>query len=132
MLWNALRAWEEAPSPALADLCQRIRARHLFKTLELFGPHQEPKARDAILYDARQIAHQHGLDPNVYVGLDIAEDVPFDSAAGPPLVRFAKGPPRRLADVSFLLHRLDGEKVAKVRLVFAPELREAILRRVAS
>jgi uncharacterized protein len=132
VIWNALRAWENAADPVLADLCKRIRARSLFKTLELFGAHREPPARDIALAIARQVASEHGLDPDAYVALDVAEDVPLEAGDDPPVVVFAKGPPRRLAEVSFLLGRLAGETVKKVRLVFAPELRDRILAALAT
>ena len=131
VLWGALHAWEHAPLPALADLCRRIRARALFKTLELHGRHREPVAREAALAIARDVATSAGLDPDVYVGLDVATDTPFDENDDPPVVVFAKGPPRALAEVSFLLGRLAGERVEKVRLVFAPELRDAITAAIA-
>ena len=67
----------------------------------------------------------------MYVGLDVASDTPFDDTDDPPVVVFAKGPPRALAEVSFLLGRLAGERVEKIRLVFAPELREEITAAIA-
>ncbi|HEU4535883.1 MAG TPA: HD domain-containing protein [Polyangiaceae bacterium] len=127
VLWQALHAWEASPQPQLSDLCRRVRARALFKTLELFGPQREPEARARALAVARDIALARGLDPHLYVGLDVAEDTPFDEADQPPLVVFSKGPPRRLTDVSFLLRRLAGERIEKVRLLFAPELRDEIV-----
>ena len=131
VLWGALHAWENAPHRELADLCRRIRARSLFKTLELHGKHRDPSARETALATARDVATAAGLDAEVYVGLDVASDTPFDDTDDPPVVVFAKGPPRALAEVSFLLGRLAGERVEKVRLVFAPELREAITAAIA-
>lgn len=127
VLWHALRTWEASPCPELADLCQRVRARALFKALELFGPQRAPEARERALAIARDIAQARGLAPDIYVGLDVAEDTPFDEADEPPLVAFSKGPPRALTDVSFLLRRLAGERVEKVRLIFAAELRDDIV-----
>jgi hypothetical protein len=131
VIWGALHAWEGSSVPALADLCRRIRARALFKTLELHGPQKTANARAAALDVARDVAASQGLDPTVYVGLDVADDTPFDETDDPPLVVFAKGPPRALSEVSFLLGRLAGERIEKVRLVFAPELRDAIVAAVA-
>jgi hypothetical protein len=37
-----------------------------------------------------------------------------------------------LADVSFLLGRLRGEKMSRIRLIFAPELRDEVIRRLAA
>lgn len=131
VLWSALRAWESGPEPIVADLCRRIRARDLFKTLELFGPNAEPESREHALGVARDVARQNGFDPLAYVGLDVATTVPFEEADDPPLVVFHKGPPRRLAEVSFLLRRLVGERVERVRLVFPGELRDAIVEAVS-
>lgn len=130
-VWNAMHAWEGADVPVLADLCKRIRARSLFKTLELFGEQQAPAGRELALATARDIAAGAGLDPEVYVQLDVADDTPFDEDDDPPHVVFSKGVPRPLSAVSFLLGRLAGETLAKVRLVFAPELREPIIAALA-
>ena len=127
-----MRAWEDGPDPALADLARRVRLRHLFKTYELFGEQALPDGRDRALATAREIAAAHGLDPSLYVGLDVAADTPFGAEADPLIVVFAKGPPRPLSDVSFLLARLAGQVLSRVRLVFAPELREAIAQAFAS
>ena len=45
---------------------------------------------------------------------------------------FPNGKSRALSDVSFLLGRLRSEKMERVRLVFAPELRERIIRAVGN
>ncbi len=126
---GAMHAWEQAPSdPALGDLCKRIRGRRLFKTFELFGEQALGAGRDEALGRARDVATAHGLDPDVYVGLDVASDVPFGADPEPLLVVFSKGPARPLSDVSFLLTRLAGQVLSRTRLVFAPELRDDIVR----
>jgi hypothetical protein len=66
----------------------------------------------------------------VYVGLDVASDVPFDDANEPLTVVFPDGSERKPGDVSFLLRRLRGERVERVRLIFAAELREPILQAI--
>ncbi len=124
----AMHAWEGARDPTLADLTQRVRARSLFKTIELFGEQTAPAGRNRALDVARDVATARGFDPGAYVGLDVATDTPFDADAGAPVVIFAKGPPRMLRDVSFLLGRLAGQVLSRVRLVVAPELREEISR----
>lgn len=121
----AMHTWESCKDEGLRDLTRRIRVRALFKTYELFGEQSKPKAREQALSIARDVAMQNGLDPDVHVGIDVATDVPFESEEEP-LVVYAKGPPRPLSEVSFLLSRLKGETLERVRLVFAPELREAI------
>ena len=75
---------------------------------------------------ARDAAAATSFDPNVYVGLDVASTVAFDDGDDPLLVVLPGEKTRSLAEVSFLLGRLRGEKMERVRLVFAPELRELV------
>ena len=131
VLWNALAAWRTAADPVLSDLTSRLLARRLFKTYELYGEQAQPRDRLTALETARAIATEAGLDAEIYVGLDIASDVPFDDANEPLMVMFPRGVPQRPGDVSFLLGRLRGEKVERVRLIFAPELRERIVQALA-
>ncbi|HET9953750.1 MAG TPA: HD domain-containing protein [Polyangiaceae bacterium] len=125
-LWVALACYRQSSDPVLADLSQRLNARHLFKTHELFGEQATPDARGRALEVAREIAAQHGLDPNVYVGLDAASTVAFDVKGDATRVVFPNGSARPLHEVSFLLGRLCGQRMERVRLIFAPELREEI------
>lgn len=129
VLAATLLAWERGPDTTLADLCSRLRSRRLFKTIELVGTlraDDDPRAR--IVERAALITRNAGLDPKLYLGLDTASDTPFDSSNDSLVVVFAKGPPRRPTDVSFLLGRLDGEALNRVRLIVAPEVRDDILR----
>jgi HD superfamily phosphohydrolase len=126
-LWVALTSWCEVSDPILSDLCQRFAARRLFKTYELFGEQATPQARLSALEQCREIAAQAGLDPEVYVGLDAASMVAFDDSEDPLSVVFPNGKSRPLSEVSFLLGRLRGEQMERVRLVFAPELRPTVL-----
>jgi HD superfamily phosphohydrolase len=127
VLWVAMHAWEKARDRPLSDLARRVRARALFKTLELFGEHATAEGRERALAVARDVARSHGLDPDVYVGLDVATDEPFGGdAAAPLLVVYAKGPARPLQEVSFLLGRLAGQVLSRLRIVMAPELREPV------
>lgn len=127
VLWVALSAWEHAADEGLAELCSRVRRRKLHKTIELFGEQALPGAREDALAVAQDVCEAHGLDPSVYVGLDVAEVTPFGADTDPLTVVFAKGPPRPLSEVSFLLGRLAGQVLSRVRLVLAPELREDVL-----
>jgi HD superfamily phosphohydrolase len=124
VLWGAMHAWESSPDPILADLTGRVRVRQLFKTLELYG------MDDAACHEAYEIAcdvaRAEGLDPQSYVGLDIAADTPFSDQDDPLTVVFPGGVTRKPGDVSFLLGRLRDETVTRRRLIFAPELRSAI------
>jgi len=126
-LWVALASWCDAGDPLLANLCQRFYARNLFKTYELFGEQATPAARLGALETARDIAREAGLEPEQYVGLDAASTVAFDDSEDPLTVVFPNGKSRALSDVSFLLGRLRGERMERVRLVFAPELRDRII-----
>jgi HD superfamily phosphohydrolase len=169
VLLGSIHAWEDAKDPMLADLSRRLRARALFKTVELFPegdgdgqsahggawgrkaggpstsegasePHADPAADitastaaaiEGALSTARDIARGAGLDPSVYVGLDLAVDTPYGDDDSLKVV-FPKGRERRPAEVSFLLDRLRNETITRVRIIFAPELRgamrEALLR----
>ena len=131
VLTCAMHAWEGAKDPVLADLSRRVRGRQLFKTLELFGEQASLSGREQAHEEARAIAEARGLDPDGYVGLDVATNTPFGGEPDPLLVVFAKGPPRHLSDVSFLLARLAGQVLSRVRLIFAPELRDDITRAIA-
>jgi HD superfamily phosphohydrolase len=126
-LWVALSAWRSASDPILADLVERLHARRLFKTFTLHGEQATPRGRVEALEAAREAASKTALDPEVYVGLDVASTVAFDDTDDPLFVVLPGGNTRALAEVSFLLGRLRGEKMERARLVFAPELREVVL-----
>ncbi len=128
VLWFAMHAWADARDEPLADLARRIRARRLHKTLELFGEHASLEGRTRAVALARELAESRGFDPDAYVGLDVASVAPFDDDSDEPLmVVFAKGPPRPLREVSFLLGRLAGQVLSRVRLILAPELRDPVI-----
>lgn len=128
----AMHAWEGSKNEALADVCKRVRARKLFKTYELFGEQALPDGRVRCFEIAQNIAQARGLDPKLYVGLDVAADTPFGAESEPLMVVFQKGPARPLTDVSFLLARLAGQVMSRVRLIVAPELRDEIATALAS
>jgi hypothetical protein len=136
VLLGAIHAWEDAKDPVLADLCKRLRARALFKTIELmpdtpaedskqtFACPDEPTRQRALL-TAQEIAARAGLDPSLYVGLDLATDVPYSEDDSLHVV-FPQGRPRPPSEVSFLLDRLRNETLTRCRIIFAPELRDAM------
>lgn len=129
VLASTLQAWGTGPDQPLADLCQRLRSRNLFKTIELHGEDATDPARQTHAFSiAKDIARSTGLDPAVYVGLDFATDTPFDDNKDSLVVAFARGAPRRPAETSFLLGRLDGHALTRVRLIVPPEVREPIVR----
>ena len=131
VLTVAMHAWESCSDAHLGDLTRRVRARKLHKTLELFGDQATEVGREKCLAIARDLASAKGFDPELHVGIDVASDTPFPE--GPePMVVFAKGPPRRLSEVSFLLSRLAGQTLSRTRLLFVPELRDEITKAIAS
>jgi HD superfamily phosphohydrolase len=133
VLTVAMHAWASGPDADLANLSMRVRERQLFKTFELFGEQALPEGRAKALEMARKVARDRGMNPDVFVGLDIASDVPFGDGLGESLlVVFSKGPARQLRDVSFLLGRLAGQEISRVRIIFSPELREDITRVLGS
>jgi len=126
-LLNCLAAWRSAKDDTLRDLSGRLYERRLFKTYELYAEQAEPNERLRAHQIAKDIARQEGYDPDVYVGLDVPSDIPFDDTHEPLTVVFPDGGQRRPADVSFLLGRLRGQRLLRARLIFVPELREKIV-----
>ncbi|HWO11701.1 MAG TPA: hypothetical protein VNN80_19535, partial [Polyangiaceae bacterium] len=132
VLWSALASWRGARDGILRDLCERLYARRLFKTLELFGEERTPERYRELLDLARARARAGGLDSEYYVGLDEAVDVPFDNAKEPLTVIFPDNVARAPRDVSFILGRLSGETLTRTRLVFPKELRAEVLARLGT
>jgi HD superfamily phosphohydrolase len=129
-LWTAIDHWRASSDPMLSDLARRLHARRLFKSYELYGPQCEPERRERLLEVARDLARTNGFDPDVYVGLDVARDVPFGSDGESLSVIFADHPARLPHEVSFLLGRLYGQEMARMRLFFPEELRQDLLARI--
>ncbi len=126
VLWTSLREWQSSGDPQLSLLATRLFARRLHKTFELFGEGTTPSGQAKALGVVRDIALAAGFDPDWTVGLDIASDVPFDGGDAGLSVLFPNGQRRSPTDVSMLLRRLSGERLERVRLVFPPELRQAV------
>jgi HD superfamily phosphohydrolase len=128
VLWVAIHEWEKSSDKPLADLSRRIRARSLHKTIELFGENATIEGRVRALEVARDVAQSRGYEPDAYVGIDVASDEPLGGEDPPLTVVYAKGPARPLNEVSFLLGRLAGQSLSRLRLILAPELREPVIR----
>jgi HD superfamily phosphohydrolase len=126
-LWGGIAQWAEHKDAILSDLCRRLYNRNLFKTYELFGPGRTAEAYETLLHIARDLAQQKGLDPEMYVGLDHATDVPFEDEKDSLRVIFPNGLSQAPADVSFVLRRLRGEKLERIRLIYPPEIRNELL-----
>lgn len=126
----ALRSWEDSSDRDFAELCGRIRSRALYKTYELFGGLASEQGRQHALAVAEELARARGLSPELAVGIDVATCVPFDEKE-PLHVVFQKGPARPLRDVSFVLARLSGQVLSRVRLVVHPALRDDVVAALA-
>ena len=137
----AFAAWESAPDLVLADLCRRLRHRHIGKTIEL--THEagagSREAIDRLVAEAREMSAAAGLDPDSHVALDIAEDVQsfgqpdaeIASPKGSVEVILPDGRARALGAVSPVLARLDNLPIRRIRLVVPPEIRASVQSRLA-
>jgi len=130
-LLETINGWRDTRDPVLADLCQRLRARVLFKTEELYGEAQLSPRREAAYAIVRAIAEEEGFNPDYYTGLDVATDTPYaeDSSL---TVLFGTGGPRRPTEVSFVLDRLKDETLSRVRVVFPREIRPRVREALAN
>lgn len=130
--WQCLRSWQTAKDPVLADLAKRLARRNLFKTYEFFGAATHPEWCEGALALASDIAQSHGFDPEVYVTLDRAVLIPYDDSKQKLRVLFPNGNSQPLHDVSFLLGRLRGQQLEKVRLLFPAEISEQVRRELGA
>ena len=80
---------------------------------------------------AVEFIQSQGLDPDYYVGLDEAVDVPFNAKEQLEVI-FPDNVARSPRDVSFVLGRLSGETLTRTRLVFPKELRAEVLAHLAT
>ena len=129
VLTTALAACEHEDDRVLADLAMRFRNRVLPKTVPL-PDHAGSEPLWAEVHErAREVARVAGFDPDLYVWLDVAEDVPYaDEAPDEGLwVVLRHQPLQRLGDISFALEKLRNQRIVRPRLCFAPELRERVL-----
>ncbi len=129
-LWHGVRTWQTAKDPILRDLCTRLYNRQLFKTYELYGPEASQSAYEQLYEVAKELAAKAGLDPEVYVGIDRVTLTPYDDTKQSMRVLFPRNPPQPPHHVSFLLRRLQGERLERTRLIFPPELRTDLLAAV--
>ena len=132
VIWETIRTWQSDIDPVLSFLSTRLFSRDLFKTYELFGEQLEGNFRDVALARVREVAETHGFEPDWYVGLDAAKDTPFENSDAALTVLFPSGHHRAPAEVSFLLRRLSGESIERIRLVFPAELRTAVIAALES
>jgi HD superfamily phosphohydrolase len=126
-MWTTLGLFQEAKDEILSDLSRRLLGRRLFKSFELFGEDATIEGRARCVNIARALAEDSGLDPTVYVGLDVPSVATFDDTKDPLTVLFPDGSERRPGEVSFLLSRLRGQTLARPRVIYPPEIRDALL-----
>ncbi|GAC1592199.1 MAG: HD domain-containing protein [Polyangiales bacterium] len=129
----AIAAWETGSDPVLADLCRRLHARHIGKTIDLTSEGANPSRIEQLVAEARELAVEAGLDPDAHVTLDIAQDshglVNDDGESLQVILN--DGSTHRLVDVSSLLRALSQVPIRRVRLVVAHEIRNELVRRIA-
>ena len=130
MLGYCLAEWEKHAEPVLADLAARFRARRLPKTLPLPEDASEAVWTECLLR-ARDVAREHGLDPDLHIWLDVAHDLPYEEPEGQSneglWVMLRHRPLVRLGEVSFALEKLRNQSIVRPRLCFAEEIREPVL-----
>ncbi|MDW8245227.1 MAG: HD domain-containing protein [Sandaracinaceae bacterium] len=125
----ALFSCEKNCDPLLSELSRRLRNRALFKTISL-----PPNPEKAWLWEeahliAKDIAKSAGFDPDLYVWLDLPEDVPYrDNREGEGMwVLVEPGHLFPLGEISFTIARLRNQRILWPRLCFAPELRDCLV-----
>lgn len=130
----AFAAWESCGDPVLADLCRRLRHRRLGKTIAIYeagGAGDEEAAIARVVGAARERTLAAGLDPDLHVYVDVAEDggALGDGAEGAPSpleVVFGDLRARPLTQVSPMLASLRNTPIRRVRVVVPPEIRDEL------
>ncbi len=130
----AFAAWESCDDPVLADLCRRLRHRRLGKTIAIYdagGPGDEAAAIARVVGAARERTLAAGLDPDLHVYVDVAEDGGgfgdvAASAQAQLEVVFGDLRARPLAEVSPMLASLRNTPIRRVRVVVPPEIRDEL------
>ena len=126
--------WERGADAELANLCRRLRARALPKTLPLPDGADAAGARDEAYARACEVARRRGLRADLSVWLDVTSDTPYeepdDASAEGLWVSIRHQPIRRLGEISFLLGELRNKQIETARLIFAAELRDDVVSAV--
>ncbi|MEZ4254438.1 MAG: HD domain-containing protein [Polyangiales bacterium] len=127
-------SWSRGADPLLAELCRRLLARELPKTLPVNLTTQSEAEIAALHGKINELAVRRGLRPDLNVWFDVTRDVPYaepqDDESDGLWVAIRHQPLRRLGDESFLLGELRNKTLASARFVFATELRDDVLRLV--
>ncbi|HKU42319.1 MAG TPA: HD domain-containing protein [Polyangiales bacterium] len=134
-LLHAFRVWEDDADPALADLTRRLALRQLPKTVPLPTEGREAGSWDRAHERVREIAVQHGYQPELVVWLDVAHEAPYTEPDGESAeglwVSLRHRPMTRLGRISFVLGELRNKRVERPRLIFPAEIREKVLSALA-
>jgi HD superfamily phosphohydrolase len=130
-LLAAFRAWEQDTDPALSDLAKRVTLRRLPKTLPLPLDGRSTGAWQRAYERARAVAVQKGLDPKLWIWLDVPSECAYeespDDAAKALWVSIRHRPIERLAKTSFVLGELCDKRIERPRLIFPAEIRSEVL-----
>ncbi len=128
-LTACIAGWQTVRDPTLADLCRRLMVRALPKTLPLDDAPEAAPTWELAHRTAAEIAERRGFRPDLYVWLDVPDDVPYaetEACVSALWVTRRHHPIARLGDVSFVLRELRNKRVVRPRLIFPGELREEI------
>ncbi|HEY8498963.1 MAG TPA: HD domain-containing protein, partial [Limnochordales bacterium] len=132
----ALKQWQHAADPILADLAGRFLHRRLLKPL-LRQP--RPAIPDAWVAEAREVCRRRGWNPDYYCLVDRTSDIAYDyyteaaaaAPARPPLMAVDEfGRLRELSRVSEVIRALATRPRSGANLYVPEECREEILQRV--
>jgi HD superfamily phosphohydrolase len=129
---SAFAAWEGVSDPVLADLCARLLARRLPKTIDLsLNGDPDQASTHAVVEEARERARALGLDPHAHVRLDVAEDALRIDDELSVILGEGQNAIRPLAEVSPMLAQLAAVPLRRVRLIVPVEVRDAMAPRHA-
>jgi hypothetical protein len=121
-LEHAIASYRSSDDALLAGLAERLRNRHLFKTIRIRAdvPTQEVQDRvDRVLADQPDLPDYFGsvdrLELNAYAEKET-------------LMVLSSGRLRRLVDASPVIHGLSNETFVQYRAIFPPEVRDRMQR----
>lgn len=130
-LLAAFRAWEQDPDAQLSELATRVSRRCLPKTLPLPLDGGSTGAWETALARARTVAVHHGLDPQLWIWLDVPSECAYQESPGDAAqalwVSIRHHPIERLAKTSFVLGELCDKRMERPRLIFPAEIRTQVL-----
>ena len=116
-----LKQWTRERDPILVDLAKRFIDRKLFKALDL---NLTSEGAEAFWTAAREIVAQAGLDPNYYLIMDSASDIPYYGYYSPvgvdpkSLIYIETGGPQRevreISEVSEVVRGMRGYQIDRV------------------